>query len=708
MASIISHSIFTNTPIYNSILSERLYGMSSKADAVYSYAKNYYTLGLPTGNIGALAQVDDAVVKAIIENEIGHAIIIEFALIDMLSKEMALYPYLIAVRGFSIVDNSISIHSFVLSQDRDYDALVNQYTTNDNPVIMDDIVFSADGTTATIYYSHEYYEYHTNDEGRYTITYYDRFSETVAVDSSLYVGGTYCIAYYFLDDGTGNAISGSGAIWFYNLNDGYYPELSPDMDSFGTGAFMPVIPLRHNNVDLTTIDDDLFKTSKKLLKKLSIKIDELVATINENPDIADIDHAYIMFGVPVNTDDEVSLYYLTQYFDYLYEVQEYTIKDYMSHLIDGTLPPKTIINTSIYRSNTNPIPDASLLEHGLNIEIAFDYITSVTKVGNIGKKGFASQTITVGKQLVFTGEYSGDSQDPIQIEVEASTITFRAQINASQYKEVTVHNLVHTNYIYGNHAVTTDLRDLAESTEDEPNNNLVMPVHYGIAKKLTVMQRNDLYNNSLILILNSYVITKLKWYQTTWFKIVVMIVGIVITVFTYGGASIGWAAIMDLIFYIAMAVVIDYAFKFAVKHLGAKWATVLAIVAVIASMFVKGGKFVMPTAEACLQSVVSVMNFINKAITYTIDTVQKELLEFYADAEEKSKALDAAQDLLEMSSDLDPLMFLTEPNRPYFTVESPDAFYDRTIHTGNVGTVVLDVINNYCDIMLKLPEPAYS
>ena len=40
--------------------------------------------------------------------------------------------------------------------------------------------------------------------------------------------------------------------------------------------------------------------------------------------------------------------------------------------------------------------------------------------------------------------------------------------------------------------------------------------------------------------------------------------------------------------------------------------------------------------------------------------------------------------------------------------ESPDAFYNRTIHTGNIGVLTLDVIENYTSVMLALPKPKLS
>jgi len=54
-------------------------------------------------------------------------------------------------------------------------------------------------------------------------------------------------------------------------------------------------------------------------------------------------------------------------------------------------------------------------------------------------------------------------------------------------------------------------------------------------------------------------------------------------------------------------------------------------------------------------------------------------------------------------------MQMISPFKSYIRLptESPDAFYDRTIHTGNIGVLTLDTIESYTGLMLKLPEAKY-
>jgi len=682
-AEVVAYSVLSNSSLPGCIINESIGGMSSKATMAYKYAMDHYTLGLPNCLIGGLAQVEPTTVQSIIESEIGQSITLVYALIDEVSDKILVMPFLSNSRGYHPQTNDVTTYPFTLAH------------PNDEPVLVDTVTISSDRTTATITYTHRYTVYVS--DGEYFAE--EEFEETISVDSNLDSGGSYCIAFYYLPDG-------SSAFWYYNMADGTYPDLHVQYDGFGVDAFMPVIPLRHQNIDLTTIDDELYRTSKILLRKLGLNITSLADSINSNPDIGEIDHAYVMFGVPADTDDIPSLRYLTEYFHYLYTLQKYAEIDGASDVIDGQSVPRTIVKTDNYYSPLNTPPDITLQEHGLDIEISFNNIYSNLVEGVIGKRGFADSSInitteTIEVEVVDGSDGMGDTE---LIEVDASTVTYRYQLTSSTYREVTVHGLLHSNNIYKSHLVETTI----SATQEEGNNNLIIPIHYGIAETLQVFHRNELYNNSLTLICNSYVVTKLKWYESTWFRVVVMVVGIVIFVFTYDPKFlIGWMAIFELLAMIAAAIVINYAFKFVVKHVGAEWGAVLAVVAVIASMFIRIGNFTMPTAQMCLQATLSILEFVTKAIGYAASEVYAELTDFYADTKDKLKELAAAQDLLEMENHYDPLNFTRKPTYTAVPIESPDAFFNRTIHSGNVGTVILDVISNYHEIMLKLPEREY-
>jgi hypothetical protein len=141
-------------------------------------------------------------------------------------------------------------------------------------------------------------------------------------------------------------------------------------------AFMPVIPLRYWNVDYTAgalRDAPLYITSKKLLNKIKIKIDDLADALNANPNIGEIDHAYLMFGINVQATTDLGIRYLVKFFDHLYDIS-HSQQTYTTTMLAGNLPE---VNQYHFNSITPPVSGViELDEHGLDINITYDFITS--------------------------------------------------------------------------------------------------------------------------------------------------------------------------------------------------------------------------------------------------------------------------------------------------------------------------------------------
>jgi hypothetical protein len=64
-------------------------------------------------------------------------------------------------------------------------------------------------------------------------------------------------------------------------------------------------------------------------------------------------------------------------------------------------------------------------------------------------------------------------------------------------------------------------------------------------------------------------------------------------------------------------------------------------------------------------------------------------------------ALADANKLLDTNGVIDPLMF-TSLDIYYDPTETPQEYYERTVHTGNPGAVAYDVLHRYVDMMLDL------
>ena len=75
--------------------------------------------------------------------------------------------------------------------------------------------------------------------------------------------------------------------------------------------------------------------------------------------------------------------------------------------------------------------------------------------------------------------------------------------------------------------------------------------------------------------------------------------------------------------------------------------------------------------------------------------LMEEMASFTEWRTEAEKELSDANKLLENSSHLSPITIFGE---------SPDDFYNRTVHSGNVGVISIGAISSYVDNALRLPK----
>ncbi|OZB40381.1 MAG: hypothetical protein B7X50_08605 [Alishewanella sp. 34-51-39] len=79
------------------------------------------------------------------------------------------------------------------------------------------------------------------------------------------------------------------------------------------------------------------------------------------------------------------------------------------------------------------------------------------------------------------------------------------------------------------------------------------------------------------------------------------------------------------------------------------------------------------------------------------------MTEFSLIADQKWAELEEVKNLLGKENLLDPFEFIGKEPRVIFG-ESPDQFYNRTIHSGNIGVLALDANSSFIDISLTLPK----
>lgn len=115
------------------------------------------------------------------------------------------------------------------------------------------------------------------------------------------------------------ATSGDPADWFYwvyPFSAGTYVGINPEMTILNNLEMLPVAILRSDkiNVDSNTESQEYIST-KQLLKRLGVKLDEVLTNLSENPDIELIDDGFFNFSMCPSTPNKVisKMLYLSFY-----------------------------------------------------------------------------------------------------------------------------------------------------------------------------------------------------------------------------------------------------------------------------------------------------------------------------------------------------------------------------------------------------------
>lgn len=489
---------------------------------------------------------------------------------------------------------------------------------------------------------------------------------------------------------------GQEMYWAYNTATGVYPQLALPNALKMESPFYPIIPLRLDNkgmADDNLKDTPLYKSSKQLLNKMGMDIDGLCASIEENPDIAGIDHAFIFVGTILQSKDQASIRYMAEFFAYMFQLSGSRKAEYE----DWINSVDSVISQNIPKRGNLIIEDSKF-----KIELSFNYIDLKVLDGAIGSEGFAT------RENIVSPPHNGSFGN----KHETSRVIFRKQISATQYTELVVHGLVHTNHIYKGKVIVTTV---AKSLEED-NSDFIIPLNRFVVKELPFPVRAELYYQTFHLVLNSFEEVKLKWYQTGIFRAVIMIVAIIVTIYTLGqtwqtvvaAAAAGTLAVVlvEIAINILIGLLIAEGLKILAKAIGPEFTaiialimTVVAVTGMIKADSVKGA----PWAEELLKVSQALVKANTAVLRDELTDVMTQMDQFTSDSKQNMEELEKAQKLLENTGNIDPMEFVgLEPM--FIPIETPDEFYFRTVHAANIGVIALDAISNYVESALTLPR----
>lgn len=483
--------------------------------------------------------------------------------------------------------------------------------------------------------------------------------------------------------------------WSYRVGEGSYPSLDETVSPRYTagGTYWPFVVFRREKNNRTAQDlqdTDEYKTTAKMLDYINLDFQVLGDAIHENPDIGDVEQAVMVMAAPANSQDVLDMRYLFEYFKSLY------LGGFSSTPVFGELG--VISQPRPTSANVITLQDA---DYKMYLNYTGLYLQR--RAGRIGKVGACTNEIsTVEREIQYSEVEKNAAGEWVMVnKVRLGSVrgrVLRKQVSEAVYEEIVVERL-RLRYEIWKWKATSFTAD---------DDGLLIPLDKAITDLFSLQEREVLLSRSLHFVFNSRITTKIKWYQSGFFKAILVIAALVIAFYTGQFYAIQMALAVGSAYAVAVAVLavvvktvaFQMAFKYTAKELGPEAAAIIAVVAIIAGTgggIRSGGLQNAPWAGDLLQAGTGLMNAVGGAYGELIEGIQGDYMDLLETQEARTEELETANALLSENIGLSPLAFIEG--------ETPDNFYQRTVHSGNIGALSIDAIHHYATLALKLPEP---
>lgn len=279
--------------------------------------------------------------------------------------------------------------------------------------------------------------------------------------------------------------------WIYEENSGTYPTLDNTNYRTTNLDMLPIVALRNATINVNADKEStVYKQSKEILNYIGLDVDQLIDGISENDQIANVEDAFVHFGINPNDQDPVIS-------KMLYEIFEYSFSDAGLGGVDGSTKGFT----------------ATIQEGPFNAAIAW-----------------ASQSRTISDGVIGTLNSYHHS-------VVGKTLIVQKQEEPEKYVTITMNNMSSITLI--------DRQGLVGATAaDIGSENFYIPLSIYLVNKLSPIEQTILFNKSLIITVYAAQVQHLEWYETEAFADFLQIIAIVIFVFTWNPAAFSFEALL--------------------------------------------------------------------------------------------------------------------------------------------------------------------
>jgi hypothetical protein len=508
----------------------------------------------------------------------------------------------------------------------------------------------------------------------------------------------------------------------YEMGSGNADLDSLQETSAAVPEFYPFIPLRYNNKSINHQDyaDDYEIHAKTYNKLTGGELTDIIDSIEDNPSIGDVDHAFLTLGIELNTEEREGR-------RYIYEFMK-TLRQYQNDVGAGS--------RQITKLDLNSTHSGTTIKYNTSIE--WESITESFGVGQ-GKAGAAVNDIW----WVDKDEIAGSPDSVAAFLGSSINLSWYGgtysrlywQVSDDVYSYLDIINMVHVNRIYKGKSVQITTK---EALDDADPSGFVVPMHYPTIQSLPLAWANELANSNKILVFNSYQSVTTKWYQTGLFRIILMILIIVVVALIFPpaapgllganltvGATLGFAAgstaaliagaAANAIAAIVLSQVIGVV---SVELFGEKWGKIIAAVVTImigsmSANYNQTGNFAINWGEFMrvdnlIGMTDSVASGVKGYAASEISDIEKDMAEAKEEYEDDVQSIiQRMEDLGYSGVDLDPLMYIQQDNSDdrNVTSEPSGIFLRRTLLTGSdIAEMTHAMIDDFVEISLTLPE----
>jgi len=479
--------------------------------------------------------------------------------------------------------------------------------------------------------------------------------------------------------------------FMYQLDSGVHPTLDAlsDAPSALSSEFYPFAYFRYNKASSTLNKTTAaYTTSKQLVKYLGIDYDSHSDYINlashlkgteqiaAQNDIKDVEQAILISAIPANTSNALEQKYLFEYFRQLYLAQINPITSATLGSIDKLLNSTTGSNTG---GITIVIQDKQF-KFTLNASGLFKQLV----IGTIGAIGaYSSEVVNVP---IGTESITGESSEVTITYTDAFHYYYRKQVSSIMYEEIQVSALSLKYHIYGGyHTVGDGITPL-----------LLIPLDETVTRNMGSIDLENLFSRSLHYVFNSRVVTKLKWYQTGVFQVVMIIIAVIIGYF-YPPAG-GWTlelVLATVVQGVIIGQVLAAILPAIVKAFGLENSLIgaILIVIVVAYDLMTGGT--MGAAQWAPQ-----LLMLSNGLFSAIGTVVQSLLEDIS-VEMSTFDKESKKQLETLESDMETLLGSPILIPKLFNDLSVGKYIDRSL--GRLDVYGLNYSKNFVSNLLRLP-----